>query len=126
MLRLQYLQSPPALGCRLRVSDPHLPKNLRLLYKLDGFGGYSRKPSSRSNLLTTQLTTYGLALLMLVLIGLDSLFSRVNIEERHYLIIIIIISIINIIIISTLNEVSYEQRIFFFYNIDEKRIFEAC
>ena len=30
---------PPALGCRLRVSDPHLPKDLRLLYKLDGFGG---------------------------------------------------------------------------------------
>jgi hypothetical protein len=30
---------PPALGCRLRVSDPHLPKDLRLLYILDGFGG---------------------------------------------------------------------------------------
>jgi hypothetical protein len=30
---------PPALGCRLRVSDPHLPKDLRLLYKLDSFGG---------------------------------------------------------------------------------------
>jgi hypothetical protein len=30
---------PPALGCRLRVFDPHLPKDLRLLYKLDSFGG---------------------------------------------------------------------------------------
>ena len=30
---------PPALGCRLRVFDPNMPKDLRLFYKLDGFGG---------------------------------------------------------------------------------------
>jgi hypothetical protein len=30
---------PLALGCCLRVCDPYLPKDLRLLYKLDSFGG---------------------------------------------------------------------------------------
>jgi hypothetical protein len=33
---------PLALGYRLRVSDLHFPKDLRLLYKLDSFGGLLR------------------------------------------------------------------------------------
>jgi hypothetical protein len=36
VLRLQY---PPALDRRQRACDPILPKDLRLLYILDGFGG---------------------------------------------------------------------------------------
>ena len=31
--------SPSTLGCRLRVSDPILPKDLRLFYVLDRFSG---------------------------------------------------------------------------------------
>jgi hypothetical protein len=34
-----YLQSPPNARRRLRISDPHLPKDLRLLHILDGFRG---------------------------------------------------------------------------------------
>ena len=99
----------------------------RLIAWLTGgmLGRYSRKPSSRSNLLTAQLATYGLASLSLVLIGLDPLFFKKNNGERPYLVITITISIINIIIISTSNEVSYEQRVLFPYSIDEKRIFQA-
>jgi hypothetical protein len=33
------LQSPPNARRRLRIPDPHLPKDLRLLHILDGFGG---------------------------------------------------------------------------------------
>ena len=34
-----YLQSPPNARRRLRISDPRMPKDLRLLHILDGFGG---------------------------------------------------------------------------------------
>jgi hypothetical protein len=34
-----YLQSPPNARRRLRISNPHLPKDLRLLYILNSFGG---------------------------------------------------------------------------------------